>query len=115
MGKPVAMVHGMGFATNSTIFPALIACLWRCQTSVSLLKYFQFLKNCTSPSNLQGGLIVSDSLNHSSIVSGVRLYPVKFKTEGKLPITIEEFIGYTLLIILKTGECQHVTGWSCKH
>lgn len=45
VGKPAAMVYGMGFATNSTTIPALIG---------------------------KGGLIVSDSLNHSSIVAGAR-------------------------------------------
>lgn len=45
VGKPAAMVYGMGFATNSTTIPALIG---------------------------KGGLIISDSLNHSSIVAGAR-------------------------------------------
>ncbi|GLJ15959.1 hypothetical protein SUGI_0263890 [Cryptomeria japonica] len=45
VGKPAAMVYGMGFATNSTSIPALIG---------------------------KGGLIISDSLNHSSIVAGAR-------------------------------------------
>eukprot|EP01018_Ginkgo_biloba_P017272 Gb_24136 [translate_table: standard] len=45
VGKPAAMVYGMGFATNSTTLPALIG---------------------------KGGLIISDSLNHSSIVAGAR-------------------------------------------
>ncbi|KAH7440711.1 hypothetical protein KP509_03G007200 [Ceratopteris richardii] len=39
------MVYGMGFATNSTTLPSLIG---------------------------KGGLIISDALNHSSIVAGVR-------------------------------------------
>jgi hypothetical protein len=43
--KPAAMVLGMGFATNSTILPALCG---------------------------RGGLIISDELNHSSIVTGAR-------------------------------------------
>lgn len=45
VGKPAALVYGMGFATNSTTLPALIG---------------------------KGGLIISDSLNHSSIVAGAR-------------------------------------------
>lgn len=45
VGKPAAMIYGMGFATNSTTLPSLIG---------------------------KGGLIISDSLNHSSIVAGAR-------------------------------------------
>jgi serine palmitoyltransferase len=45
VGKPAAVVFGMGYATNSAIIPVLIG---------------------------KGGLIISDSLNHSSIVNGAR-------------------------------------------
>eukprot|EP00850_Spirogloea_muscicola_P002630 SM000010S04268 [mRNA] locus=s10:648149:651787:+ [translate_table: standard] len=45
VGKQAAMVYGMGFATNSMTFPVLVG---------------------------KGGLIVSDSLNHASIVAGAR-------------------------------------------
>ncbi|WZZ00309.1 hypothetical protein YC2023_072637 [Brassica napus] len=45
VGKPAAIVTGMGFATNSAIIPVLIG---------------------------KGGLIISDSLNHTSIVNGAR-------------------------------------------
>ncbi|KAG0584097.1 hypothetical protein KC19_3G184800 [Ceratodon purpureus] len=45
VGKPAAMVYGMGFATNSSTIPALVG---------------------------KGGLIVSDKLNHSSIVVGAK-------------------------------------------
>jgi serine palmitoyltransferase len=45
VGKPAAMVYGMGFATNSTTIPVLVG---------------------------KGGLIISDALNHSSIVAGSR-------------------------------------------
>jgi len=44
---------GMGFATNSTLIPCLVG---------------------------RGGLIISDSLNHSSIVSGARTSRAKIKT-----------------------------------
>ncbi|CAJ0920319.1 11911_t:CDS:2 [Entrophospora sp. SA101] len=43
VGKPAAMVVSMGYATNSTTFPALVS---------------------------KGCLIISDELNHSSIVFG---------------------------------------------
>jgi len=52
IGKPAAMVLGMGFATNSTVLPAIIG---------------------------QGGLIISDELNHSSIVNGARGSGAKIK------------------------------------
>ncbi|KAF3337136.1 long chain base biosynthesis protein 2a [Carex littledalei] len=45
VGKPAAIVFGMGYATNSAIIPALIS---------------------------KGDLIISDSLNHNSIVNGAR-------------------------------------------
>ncbi|XXG74989.1 hypothetical protein AAC387_Pa07g3585 [Persea americana] len=45
VGKPAAVVLGMGYVTNSAIIPALIG---------------------------KGGLIISDSLNHNSIINGAR-------------------------------------------
>ncbi|KAI3913152.1 hypothetical protein MKW98_007168 [Papaver atlanticum] len=45
VGKPAAMVTGMGYVTNSAILPVLIR---------------------------KGGLVISDSLNHNSIVNGAR-------------------------------------------
>ncbi|KAL5712886.1 serine C-palmitoyltransferase [Ranunculus cassubicifolius] len=45
VGKPCSMVIGMGYASNSAVLPVLIG---------------------------KGGLIVSDSLNHKSIVNGAR-------------------------------------------
>ncbi|CAA3017571.1 long chain base biosynthesis 2a [Olea europaea subsp. europaea] len=45
VGKSAAVVFGMGYATNSAVLPALIG---------------------------KGGLIISDSLNHNSIVNGAR-------------------------------------------
>ncbi|KAB2607120.1 long chain base biosynthesis protein 2a [Pyrus ussuriensis x Pyrus communis] len=45
VGKPAAIVFGMGYVTNSAVLPVL---MWK------------------------GGLIVSDSLNHNSIVNGAR-------------------------------------------
>ncbi|KAL9250606.1 Long chain base biosynthesis protein 2a-like protein [Drosera capensis] len=48
VGKPAALVFGMGYVTNSAIIPVLIGKVRK------------------------GGLIISDSLNHSSIVNGAR-------------------------------------------
>ena len=59
LGKPAAMAFGMGFATNSTNIPTLVG---------------------------KGDLIVSDELNHSSLVLGARLSGAKikvFKHNGK--------------------------------
>lgn len=52
IGKPAAMVYGMGYATNSTSLPVLVG---------------------------KGGLIVSDALNHASIVNGSRGSGAKIK------------------------------------
>jgi len=53
VGKPAAITFGMGFATNSANLPALVG---------------------------KGSLIISDELNHSSIVLGARLTGAKIKT-----------------------------------
>ncbi|GMN57425.1 hypothetical protein TIFTF001_026526 [Ficus carica] len=45
VGKPAAIVFGMGYVTNSSIIPVLMG---------------------------KGGLIISDSLNHNSIINGAR-------------------------------------------
>eukprot|EP00276_Gloeochaete_wittrockiana_P005671 CAMPEP_0184655746 /NCGR_PEP_ID=MMETSP0308-20130426/14391_1 /TAXON_ID=38269 /ORGANISM="Gloeochaete witrockiana, Strain SAG 46.84" /LENGTH=521 /DNA_ID=CAMNT_0027092469 /DNA_START=198 /DNA_END=1763 /DNA_ORIENTATION=- len=52
LNKPAAMVLGMGFASNSTVIPALIG---------------------------KGGLIISDELNHASIANGSKLSGAKIK------------------------------------
>merc|ERR1711991_362001 len=50
LGKESAVVFGMGFQTNSTVLPQLVG---------------------------KGGLIVSDSLNHASLVAGCKCSPAK--------------------------------------
>jgi serine palmitoyltransferase len=50
VGKEAALVVGMGFATNSTVLPAIVS---------------------------KGDLIISDKLNHNSIVEGARLSGAK--------------------------------------
>ena len=52
VGKPAAMVFGMGFATNSANIPTLVG---------------------------KGDLIISDELNHTSLVLGARLSGAKIK------------------------------------
>lgn len=52
VGKEAAITFGMGFATNSVVLPALVG---------------------------RGGLIISDSLNHASIVAGARGSGAKVK------------------------------------
>ncbi len=50
VGKEDAVVFGMGFQTNSTVLPSLVG---------------------------KGGLIISDSLNHASLVVGCKCSPAK--------------------------------------
>ena len=60
VGRPAAMVFGMGFATNSANIPALVG---------------------------KGDLIISDELNHTSLILGARLSGAKiqvFKHNGKM-------------------------------
>lgn len=60
VGKPAAMVFGMGFATNAANIPTLVG---------------------------KGDLIISDELNHTSLVLGARLSGAKikvFKHNGKV-------------------------------
>ena len=52
VGKEDAITFGMGFATNSVVIPALVS---------------------------KGCLVLSDSLNHASIVTGVRASGAKVK------------------------------------
>ncbi len=52
VGKEAALTFGMGFATNSVILPALVG---------------------------KGCLLISDSLNHASIVTGARGSGAKVK------------------------------------
>lgn len=74
VGKPAALVTGMGYVKNSAILPVLIgnAC-----TCVINFKYAPFnislyVHSLRSSNHSQGGLIISDSLNHNSIVNGAR-------------------------------------------
>ena len=52
VGKPAAMAFGMGFATNSTNIPTLVG---------------------------KGDLIISDELNHTSLILGSRLSGAKIR------------------------------------
>ena len=56
MGCEDAITFGMGFATNSVVIPALVG---------------------------KGCLVLSDSLNHASIVSGVRGSGAKVKVQSR--------------------------------
>ena len=66
VGKPAAIVVGMGFATNSTLIPCLLG---------------------------KGGLIISDQLNHTSIVQGARCSRAKVKVfKHNDPSSLEKVI-----------------------
>jgi len=58
VGKECAITFGMGFATNSMVIPALVG---------------------------RGCLVISDALNHASIVAGVRGSGAKVKVR-RLPL-----------------------------
>lgn len=58
LGKEDAIVMGMGFATNSTLIPAVV---------------------CDEFGSAKGVLILSDELNHKSIVEGCRLSGASIK------------------------------------
>ncbi len=55
LGVEAAITYGMGFATNSATIPALVG---------------------------KGDLVISDALNHSSIVAGVRTSGAKVKVRA---------------------------------
>lgn len=59
LGKEDALVVGMGYATNSTLIPAVI---------------------CDGEGSAKGVLILSDELNHKSIVAGCRLSGASIKS-----------------------------------
>ena len=59
LGKEDALVIGMGFATNSTLIPAVV---------------------CDETGSGKGVLILSDELNHKSIVEGCRLSGATIKS-----------------------------------
>ena len=61
-------------------------------------------------SHSEGTPLATISLPFVSMVQlSLRHSQLKFKTAGKLPTILEEFIEYTPR---KTGGCQHVTGWT---
>ncbi|GJY32291.1 long chain base biosynthesis protein 2a [Tanacetum coccineum] len=66
VGKPAALVTGMGYATNSAILPVLVG---------------------------KGGLIISDSFNHNSIVNGARGSGATIKVfQHNTPSHLEELL-----------------------
>ena len=80
VGKPAAMVFGMGFATNSMNIPALMGKVSvaqsKCTLSFGFICVNVFLYDCIVICNacsLQRSLLVSDELNHVSIITGARL------------------------------------------
>jgi serine palmitoyltransferase len=85
VGKESACVVGMGFATNSTVIPALCS---------------------------KGDLIISDSLNHNSIVEGARLSgakirPFKHQCVGDLELILQDAVlggyNYNKIVVIVEG------------
>ncbi|KAL8143919.1 hypothetical protein V2J09_016951, partial [Rumex salicifolius] len=78
--NPAALVFAMGYATNSAIIPVLIG-----NDNSAEIRDLDDTE--------QGGLIISDSLNHSSITNGARgsisvfqHNSKKYKVEATLPL-----------------------------
>lgn len=85
VGKEDACVVGMGFATNSTVIPALCS---------------------------KGDLIISDALNHASIVEGARLSgakikPFKHQCVGDLELILQDAVlggyNYNKIVVIVEG------------
>lgn len=78
MGQEDSILCSMGFATNSTIIPALVG------------------KNC---------LIISDELNHSSLVFGSRLSGATIKIfKHNDPVDLESVVSTAILTGQPNGE-----------
>ena len=74
VGRPAAMVFGMGFATNSANIPALVG---------------------------KGDLIISDELNHTSLILGARLSGAKikvFKHNGKMNLITMSGVKHSISV-----------------
>lgn len=81
VGKEAAMLFGMGFATNSTTIPALAG---------------------------KNDLIISDSLNHSSLVSGCRSSGAKIKVfQHNDPTDLERIVREAIV----TGQPRTHRPW----
>lgn len=74
VGQPAAVIFGMGYATNSAIIPVLIGkvCMLLHLVMNAYVTFQTYVLVAYFMPCIQGGLIISDSLNHSSIVSGAR-------------------------------------------
>jgi 7-keto-8-aminopelargonate synthetase-like enzyme len=95
VGKPAAIVVSMGFATNSTTIPSLVR---------------------------KGCLIISDELNHSSIVFGARLSGAsirvfKHNNMDSLRLLLQEVISqgqprthrpWKKIMVIVEGLCKYI-------
>ena len=82
VGKEAAMVFAMGYGTNSTAIPALMG---------------------------EGSLIISDSLNHTSIVNGARNAPSQIRVfRHNDPAHLEEVLKEAIV----KGQPRHHRPWT---
>lgn len=71
VGKEEAVTFGMGYATNSTTIPCLVGKVGYV-LYVPLLLSTVIIITYTRSLNQKGDLLISDNLNHASIVVGCR-------------------------------------------
>ena len=75
VGKPAAITFNMGYMTNASAIPALMGKVQRLTAACAVcvqVQPFPCRLHVSHTPNLQGGLIVSDANNHTSIVNGAR-------------------------------------------
>jgi len=77
VGKENAIIFPMGYGTNSTSLPAIAGPVRNERAEHEAREMNLIVPNGACA---QGGLIISDSLNHASIVVGCRTSGAKIKT-----------------------------------
>lgn len=72
VGKPAALVFGMGFATNSMNIPALMGKVRATEVTRSKCTLSYSIASIILHKS-QGDLLISDQLNHASLITGAKL------------------------------------------